>query len=86
MRITESQLRMIIRQEAKQLTEAAAGHGPKINYRRKAERVNGAIKTLQDILADEKKHTGEFDTELRDLITDLVKYHEAIETLSDRQK
>ncbi len=86
MRITESQLRRIIRQEAKQLTEAAHGHGPKINYRRKAERLEKALDILSAIHADEEKHTGEADRDLLDVIKVVVDYLDAVKDLADRKK
>jgi len=87
MKITESALRKIVRQEAQRLAEAAPqsyapGAAPHFSYREKARRIDDALEILEELNRDEERLTGEADADLENLIESLSGYLEAVEALA----
>lgn len=79
MRITESQLRKIVRQEASRLQEG------KFSYRRKLDLIQDAIDSLEAAQALEASQAGDSamgsDPDLDGILKDLVGYASAVEAM-----
>jgi hypothetical protein len=83
-RITESQLRKIVRQEARRLVEADA-FGPRFSYRTKLSKLRSALDILLELNKDEYRMTGENDPDLENIIEALDGYMSAVEVMADQE-
>lgn len=79
MRITESQLRQIVREEASRLQEGA------FSYRRKLDLIRDALDALGEAQALEMQGAMGRDDDLDKLVADLESYAEAVETMADAE-
>ena len=82
MRITESQLRRIVREEAGRLREMGAPGGG-FSYRTKLTRLRSALDILLALNKDEYRLTGDSDPGLERVIEALDGYMGAVEVLAD---
>ena len=95
MRITESQLRKIVRQEAQRLSEMgppgvtpqsyAPGTAPHFSYRTKLAKLRQAMDILLALNKDEYRLTGGSDPELEGLIEAMDGYMGAVEVMADHE-
>jgi hypothetical protein len=84
MRITESQLRRIVRDEARRLSEMGAPAPMGFSYRNKLRKLEDALAILRDVLQDEAR-IGSEDFDLDNLVENLESYMEAVEVMADQE-
>jgi hypothetical protein len=84
MRITESQLRKIVRQEAQRLSEMGAGPGG-FSYRAKLAKLRQSLDILLALNKDEYRLTGGGDADLERVIEVLDGYMGAVEVMADQE-
>ena len=95
MKITESQLRKIVRQEARRLSEMgpprvapqsyAPGTSPHFSYRTKVARLEQALDILEELGSAEVAQVGESDPDLENLIRALAGYLESVQVMADQE-
>jgi len=83
MRITESQLRKIVRQETARLSEMGPGPGG-FSYGRKLRGLEDALAILNGVLTYEAR-AGSVDDDLESIVRDLESYMEAVEVMADQE-
>jgi len=84
MRITESQLRKIVRQEAQRLSEMSPGPGG-FSYRAKLAKLRQSLDILLALNKDEYRLTGGSDPELEGLIEAMDGYMGAVQVMADQE-
>ena len=82
--LTESRLRQIIREEAKNLTEMGPGPGF-LSYRGKLNKLRTALNILQDLDRDESGNRRR-EPGLENVIQALYGYMSEVEELSDQER
>jgi hypothetical protein len=96
MRITETALREIVRQEARRLNEMgpggqapqsyAPGTAPHFSYRTKLAKLQQAMDILLALNKDEYRMTGESDPDLENLIEAMDGYMGAVEVMAEQER
>jgi hypothetical protein len=83
MKITESQLRKVVRQEVQRLAEGPGPGG--FSYRAKLAKLRQSLDILLALNKDEYRLTGGSDPELEGLIEALDGYMGAVEVMADQE-
>jgi len=85
MKITESQLRQIVRNEARRLAEMGNPNDGDFSYSSKSQRLQEALSILESVQENETSMVGEPDPDLSSIIEALDGYIGAVQIMADQE-